>query len=142
MSSKTVVIVTGSSRGIGAVIAKEIASTVTNPAIVVNYNQSAAGALSVVADIKSKNPSADAIAVQADLSTAAGAAKLVREAVAAFGHLDVLVNNAGTFATAPIGDVDEALYSSLFDSQVKATLLVTAAASAHLSDGASIVNIS
>ncbi len=49
---------------------------------------------------------ARAIAVQADVSAATGAQKMVDEAVAAFGRVDVLVNNAGFNQSAPFSDLD------------------------------------
>jgi 3-oxoacyl-[acyl-carrier protein] reductase len=86
-----VAIVTGSSRGIGRAIALELARR--GASLVINYHSNAAAAESVVSEIESLG--ARALAVQADVSTAAGAEALATTAVEAFGRIDILVSNAG-----------------------------------------------
>jgi 3-oxoacyl-[acyl-carrier protein] reductase len=133
-----VAVVTGASKGIGAAIAKTLAKE--GAAIVVNYASSKAGAEAVVAAITSAG--GRAIAVQGDVSQAAEAQALIEAAVQQFGRLDVLVNNSGVYEFAPIEDVTEAHYRRLFDVNVLGVLLATQAASKHLGDGGSIINIS
>jgi 3-oxoacyl-[acyl-carrier protein] reductase len=87
-----VAIVTGSSRGIGAAIAKELAAQ--GAAVVVNCRGNVEQAAVVVDEITSAG--GQAIAVQADVSEMAGAQKLLKETLERFGRLDILVNNAGT----------------------------------------------
>ena len=87
-----VALVTGASRGIGAAIAKELASQ--GAAVVVNYRGSAEQAAVVVEDICAAG--GKAFAVQADVSQLEAAQKLVKETLDRFGRLDILVNNAGT----------------------------------------------
>src|SRR5690606_12320265 len=103
-------IVTGASRGIGAAIAERLARDGFN--VVVNYAGRRADAEAVVARIEQAG--GHAIAVQADVSDAASVASLFDAAEAAFGGVDVLVNNAGIMKLAPLADSDDAL----FDSQV------------------------
>lgn len=86
-----VVIVTGASRGIGRAIALELGRA--NCRVVVNYAASAAAAESVVAGVK--DAGGDAVAVKADVGDEAGVSSLFKEALAAFGRVDVVVNNAG-----------------------------------------------
>ncbi|WP_238297971.1 glucose 1-dehydrogenase, partial [Methylobacterium soli] len=133
-----VAVVTGASKGIGAAIAKTLAKE--GAAIVVNYASSKAGAEAVVAAITSAG--GRAVAVQGDVSQAAEAQALIEAAVQQFGRLDVLVNNSGVYEFAPIEDVTEAHYRRLFDVNVLGVLLATQAASKHLGDGGSIINIS
>ena len=83
-----------------------------------------------------------AIAVQGDVSKSSEAQALIEAAVEAFGRLDILVNNSGVYEFAAIGDVTEAQYRRLFDVNVLGLLLTTQAASKHLGEGGSIVNIS
>ncbi|HSU70668.1 MAG TPA: SDR family oxidoreductase [Micrococcaceae bacterium] len=83
-------IVTGSSRGIGAEVAKLLAGQ--GAAVVVNYRQKAPRANKVVADIESAG--GRAVAVGADLTTQEGVQALVSAAMENFGSLDVLVLNA------------------------------------------------
>jgi len=87
-----VALVTGSSRGIGAAIAKELACQ--GAVVVVNHRASAERAAEVVAEIVSAG--GQAMTVQADVSILAEAQALVKETVERFGRLDILVNNAGT----------------------------------------------
>lgn len=133
-----VAVVTGASKGIGAAIAKTLARD--GAAVVVNYASSKAGADVVVEAITSAG--GRAIAVQGDVSKSSEAQALIEAAVETFGRLDILVNNSGVYEFAAIGDVTEAQYRRLFDVNVLGLLLTTQAASKHLGEGGSIVNIS
>ena len=73
-----------------------------------------------------------AIMVSADLLKTAGLAKLVKQAVAAWGHLDVLVNNASRFYQTPIGDVTEREWDDLLGSNLKAPFFLAQAAAPYL----------
>jgi 3-oxoacyl-[acyl-carrier protein] reductase len=87
-----VAIITGSSRGIGAAIAKELAAQ--GATVVVNYRQRAEEAKAVLAGITACG--GQAIAIQADVSDLAAAQRLLKETLDHFGRVDILVNNAGT----------------------------------------------
>jgi 3-oxoacyl-[acyl-carrier protein] reductase len=86
-----VAIVSGSSRGIGRAIVERFAQD--GAAVVVNYARSAGEAREVVAGIEAKR--GKAIAIQADTSSEADIRRLFRETLATFGHVDIVVNNAG-----------------------------------------------
>src|ERR1700748_1880808 len=86
-----VAVVTGASKGIGAAIARALASE--GASVVVNYASDKAGADKVVADILKGGH--EALAVQADLSKPGDVKRLFADSKKAFGRLDVLVNNAG-----------------------------------------------
>eukprot|EP00617_Octactis_speculum_P025933 CAMPEP_0185744972 /NCGR_PEP_ID=MMETSP1174-20130828/3248_1 /TAXON_ID=35687 /ORGANISM="Dictyocha speculum, Strain CCMP1381" /LENGTH=247 /DNA_ID=CAMNT_0028418717 /DNA_START=152 /DNA_END=895 /DNA_ORIENTATION=+ len=86
-----VAIVTGASRGLGAAIALELASSGAN--VVVNYAASAGPAEEVVEQIKALGMRA--IAVKADVSQEDEVTALFKAAMDEFGQVDVLVNNAG-----------------------------------------------
>jgi 3-oxoacyl-[acyl-carrier protein] reductase len=85
-------IVTGGSRGIGAAIARELAAQ--GAMVVVNHRESVSGAEAVVQEITAAG--GQALAVQADVGSAAEAQRLVKETLDRFGRVDILVNNAGT----------------------------------------------
>ncbi|EJL52829.1 MULTISPECIES: glucose 1-dehydrogenase [unclassified Rhizobium] len=133
-----VAVVTGGSKGIGAAIAKALASE--GAQVVVNYASSKAGADAVVQTITEAG--GKAIAVQGDVSKAEQAQGLVDAAVKEFGQLDVLVNNSGVYEFAPIEQVTEEQYRRMFDVNVLGVLLSTQAALKHLGEGGSVINIS
>src|SRR5215813_9707050 len=88
-----VAIVTGASKGIGAAIAKQLASE--GARVVVNYASSKKGADQVVSEIA--RDGGKAIAVQADMAKEADVTRLFAETKKAFDRLDILVNNAGVY---------------------------------------------
>src|SRR3954462_14878410 len=91
---------TGASKGIGAGVAKALAAE--GAAVEVNYASSRDGADKVVAEIVAAG--GKAVAVQGDVSKAADVTRLFAEAKAAFGAVDVLVNNAGVYRFAPLDE--------------------------------------
>jgi len=101
-SDNKVIIVTGSSSGIGASVARLAAANGYN--VVVNYNSNQAGAEAVVADCRERG--AEAIAVGANVAEDADCHKLAAAATDAWGRIDVLVNNAGTTKFCPHSDLD------------------------------------
>jgi 3-oxoacyl-[acyl-carrier protein] reductase len=92
MLQAKIAVVTGSSRGIGAAIAVELAAQ--GAAVVVNHRDSAGQAEAVVQQIASAG--GQAVALQADVSLFPDAQRLIKETVERFGRIDILVNNAGT----------------------------------------------
>lgn len=132
-----VAIVTGASKGIGAAIAKTLAAR--GAALVVNYASSTAGAEAVVKSIIAAD--GKAIAVQGDVSKVAEAKAVVDAAIAAYGRLDILVNNSGVYEFGPLESVTEPQFHKMFDVNVLGLLLVTQAAAPHLREGGSIINI-
>ena len=92
MLNDKVAVVTGSSRGIGAAIATELAAQ--GATVVINHRDSAEQAQAVVAQIEAAG--GQAVALQADVSLWDDAQRLIKETVERFGRLDILVNNAGT----------------------------------------------
>ena len=89
--SQAVVVVTGASRGLGRAIAEELASG--GAKVVVNYSTSKEPAEEIVSQISESG--GEAIAVQADVSDAEQAQKLMDRAIEEYNRVDVLVNNAG-----------------------------------------------
>src|SRR5207248_1169395 len=99
------------------------------------------GADRVVADITSAG--GKAIAVQANVSRKPDIDRLFAETKAAFGRVDVLVNNAGVYEFKPLGEVTEEHFHRQFNLNVLGLLLVSQkAANAFGTNGGSIINIS
>ena len=135
-----VAIVTGSSRGIGAEIARRLARE--GHAVVVNYAGNRDEAEAVVSAIRAA--AGKAVAVQADVSDPFAARKLFDEAEKAFRKVDVLVNNAGVMPPSlpTLGDTDDATFDRLFGINVKGTFNTLREAATRLNQGGRIVNFS
>ncbi|GAA3976816.1 SDR family NAD(P)-dependent oxidoreductase [Mucilaginibacter dorajii] len=134
-----VAVVTGASKGIGAGIAKSLAAE--GAAVIVNYASAKEGAEKVVADIVAAG--GKAVAVQGDVSKPADVERLFAETEAAFGAVDVLVNNAGVYEFGAIEAITEEHYHRQFNINVLGLLLVTQAAVKSFGErGGSIINIS
>lgn len=137
MSEQRVVVVTGSSSGIGAACARDFAAA--GARIVVNSRSSVADGEAVAREVSGRY-------VQADVSTVAGAQQLVDGALDAYGRIDVLVNNAGTTVKIPHGDLDAAtpeIWMSIYQTNVVGPFVTTRAALTALRTAhGCVVNIS
>lgn len=133
-----VAIVTGGSSGIGAAIARQLAAD--GAKVIVNYTSGNTRAGKVVADIEAAG--GHAVAFAADVTHQADVRELIAFAIDHYGHLDIVVNNAGVYEFAPIEESTEARYRRQFDINVLGPLLVAGAAAPHLTKGSSIINIS
>lgn len=135
------VVVTGSSKGIGAAVALRFAQEGAN--VVVNYNGDAQGAQNVVAQIEAAG--AKGVAVQGDMSKEAGAAGLVQATLDAFGRLDVWVNNAGLEIPAHTHEMTLENWQKVIDMNLTGYFLGARAALKHfVANGikGSIINMS
>lgn len=133
-----VAIVTGASKGIGAGIAKGLATA--GATVIVNYLSSKESADRVVAEITADG--GKAIAVQGDVTKTADVKGLFDKALKAFGRLDVLVNNAGIYKFGPIESITEEDFHRQFDANVLSVFLATQQALKHFGPtGGSIINI-
>ena len=119
-----IAVVTGSSRGIGAAIARELAAQ--GATVVLNHRDSAAQAEAVVAEIVAAG--GQAVAIQADVSSYAEAQRLIKETVERFGHIDILVNNAGTTRDMLIMMMPEADWDLVIQTNLKSAFNCSKAA--------------
>lgn len=132
-------LVTGAARDIGRATALRLAEL--GAAVVVNYRQDRTAADETVRLITAQG--GKAIAVAADVTVAAEVNRLVAEAVAFDGRIDIVCNVAGGLvARKTIGDMDEAFWNAVLDLNLKSVFLVTKAALPHMPDGGAIVNFS
>lgn len=129
--------VTGGSRGIGAAIAKRLASLGANVAI--TYAKGADAADAVVREIESTG--VKGIAIQADATDAAAVQAAVQKAVAALGPLDVLVNNAGTAIPKPFAEATLEELDRVIDINVRGVFVTTQAALKSMNDNGRIIMI-
>ena len=138
-----VALVTGSTSGIGAAIAHRLAAT--GHAVVLHSRHSVEAGRDMAAGMR------QAVYVQADLAVEADRVRLVDEAMAAWGQLDVLVNNAGISKVIPHGDLaaaTSAVWHELHEINVVAPFHLVTLAESALREAAtrgrsgSVVNIS
>jgi 3-oxoacyl-[acyl-carrier protein] reductase len=99
-------IVTGGSGGLGQRICRALALNGVN--VVVNYAESEVAAQSVVKDIEKLG--VRALAVRADVADPVAVARMVEQARAAFGRVDILVNDAAFNKEVPFADLDSLTY--------------------------------
>jgi 3-oxoacyl-[acyl-carrier protein] reductase len=137
--SGKVAVVTGASKGIGASIAEHLAAE--GASVVVNYASSKSGAEAVVKRISEKG--GRAMAIQADVSKPDDIKRLFAQTKAAYGKLDVLVNNAGTYEFLPLESITVEHFYKQFNLNVLGLLLTTQEAVKLIGPaGGSIINIS
>lgn len=137
-SNNKVVLVTGAARGIGAVVARRLADA--GYKVVINYAGGQDVAEQLAADIKTKG--GEAIALQADVSKPDQVKRLFDEAIAAYGKIDVLVNNAGIMITKLLKDTTDEDFTRQFDVNVRGTFNTMREAATRLADKGSVINFS
>ncbi|PCE24027.1 short-chain dehydrogenase [Paraburkholderia acidicola] len=142
-TSQPVALVTGSTSGIGAAIARRL--SLDGYAVVLHSRSSVEVGHALASELGS------ATYVQADLANDADRVKLIREAIAAWGRLDVLVNNAGISRVIPHADLAAAtpdVWHELHEVNVIAPFRLVAEAEAALREAAArgrpgcVVNVS
>ena len=135
--SHKVALVTGGSRGIGAGIAKRLASD--GASVAITYTRGADAAASTVKEIE--RAGGKVMAIQADAENADAVVAAVEKTVAAFGRLDVLVNNAGTAIPKTFEETTLEEMDRVININVRGVFVATKAALKHMKDGGRIITI-
>src|SRR6202030_902671 len=133
-----VAIVTGASRGIGAAVAERLARD--GFTVVINYSGDVKSAEALARRIEDKG--GRALTAKADVSDPNAVRGMFDAAEAAFGGVDVLVNNAGIMKLAKIADSDDALFDQQIAVNLKGSFNAMREAGKRLRDGGRIVNFS
>ncbi|HTU43706.1 MAG TPA: 3-oxoacyl-ACP reductase family protein [Bryobacteraceae bacterium] len=136
-STNKVALVTGGSRGIGAAVAKRLAADGLTVAI--TYSKGADAAESVVKSIEGAG--GKAMAIQADAADPEAVKAAVEKTVAAFGGLDVLVNNAGTAIPKKFENTSAEDMDRMININFRGTLVATQEALKHMHHGGRIIMI-
>jgi 3-oxoacyl-[acyl-carrier protein] reductase len=136
--TEKVILVTGASRGIGAAVAKKLASE--GAKVVINYAGGLEAAEQTVNEIKQQG--GDAIALQADVSKSDEVKAMFDAAIAHYGKIDVLVNNAGIMITKLLKDTTDEDFTRQFDINVRGTFNTLREAATKLADNGSVINFS
>lgn len=136
--NEKVAVITGASKGIGAGIAIELAAA--GAAVVVNYATDCAAAERTVAEIRQAGGRATAVA--GDVSNPTDTAELFAATKAAYGGLDIVVNNAGIYKAGPLDSITTEDFHRQFNTNVLGPLLVIRESLAYFgANGGSVVNI-
>lgn len=118
-----VVLIAGGAKNLGGLLAREFAGSGAK-AVAIHYNSDAtkAAAEDTVAAIKSAG--AEAVAFQADLTSAAAMEKLFADTVAAVGRPDIAINTVGMVVKKPMAEVSEEIFRSVLRGQRQIRLLL------------------
>jgi 3-oxoacyl-[acyl-carrier protein] reductase len=132
-----VALVTGGSRGIGAAIARRLASE--GAAVALTYSGGLQKAEEVVAEITAAG--GKAVAIKADSADADAVRSAVTETVGAFDGLDILVNNAGVAVIAPLDEFKLEDFDRILAVNVRAVFVASQEAALHMKEGGRIITI-
>jgi pteridine reductase len=133
------VLVTGAAKRIGAAIARGFHAE--GACIAIHYHRSASAAQALCDELNRARPNS-ATTLSADLRDTAALPAIIEGTVQAFGKLNVLINNASTFYSTPIGTITLDQWQDLIGTNLRAPLFLSQAAAPHLrQSNGSIVNI-
>ena len=135
------VVITGGSRGLGLIMARELADEGARLTLVARDEQDLANA---AADIRARQPFADVLTVAADVRRRYDAERVIAQAFERFGRVDVLINNAGIIQVGPVDHMKVSDYEDAMNTHFWGPLYMTLAALPHMrrEGGGRIVNIS
>jgi 3-oxoacyl-[acyl-carrier protein] reductase len=133
-----VALVTGASKGIGAAISQALGEA--GAKVIVNYAGSKADADGTVNAIKAKG--GEAFALQADVSKSGEVKAMFDTAIAQYGRVDVLINNAGIMITKLLKDTTDEDYTRQFDINVRGTFNTLREAATRLAENGTVINFS
>ena len=139
--TKRIAIITGGATGVGAAVARMLSARGHN--VLINYSRSGDAAAQVAAECIALG--ADALAVKADVASDPDCRALVQQAVARWGHVDALVNSAGTTRFIPMGDLEAVTtddFERVYAVNTMGPFQMARAVKAHMPNGSAIVNVS
>lgn len=139
-----VVLVTGSSRGIGKATILEFANNGYN--VVINYNNSEKEALElkeyIDSEISQNHAWGQTLLIKADISNEKEVEQMLKEIIEKFGRLDVLVNNAGIVYDRNFDDIKVEEFERTLKVNVIGAFIVARESSKYMKPGSTIVNVS
>lgn len=133
-----IAIVTGSSRGIGAEIARVLAGA--GAKVIVNYFSNRHAAEAVCNEITEAG--GEALPVRADVSHAAEVRILFDAAIGRFGRLDILVNNAGILLSREIADIRDEEFDRVWSINTRSVFYALREAATRMADGGRVISLS
>ncbi|MES2182499.1 MAG: pteridine reductase [Pseudomonadota bacterium] len=128
-NTNKVVLITGGAKRVGAAICRKLHAD--GYKLMIHYRNSLNEARALQAELSLQRTNSVAI-IQGDLLNIASLPNLITETVNHFGRLDALINNASSYYSSEIGDIDEAKWHDLIGSNLKAPLFLSQAAAPEL----------
>lgn len=135
-----VILIAGGAKNLGGLIARDLAEQGAK-AVAVHYNSAAsqAEADATVAAIQARG--AQAVALQADLTTAAAVEKFFADAIAAVGKPDIAINTVGKVLKKPITEISEAEYDEMAAVNAKTAFFFLKEAGKHVNDHGKVLTL-
>ena len=135
-----VVLIAGGAKNLGGLIARDFAHQGAK-AVAIHYNSasSKAEADATVAAVKAAG--AQAVAIQADLTTAGAVEKLFADAIAAVGKPDIAINTVGKVLKKPFAEISEAEYDEMAAVNAKTAFFFLKEAGRHVNDNGKICTL-
>ncbi|PTL82067.1 SDR family NAD(P)-dependent oxidoreductase [Vitiosangium sp. GDMCC 1.1324] len=133
-----VAIVTGGSRGIGAAVARRLASE--GAKVVLNYVQNEQAAAEVASSIRAAG--GEVLTVRANVGDEPQLEALFAATIQQYGRLDILVNNAAAFGSGPLEGITRAQFQQLVDVNIWGLIVGSRLAGRHMINGGRIINFS
>ncbi|MBB2919820.1 SDR family oxidoreductase [Cupriavidus alkaliphilus] len=135
-----VALITGGAKNLGGLIARDLAAQGAR-AIAIHYN-SAASRADAEATVRALQASgAQAVALQADLTSAGAVERLFADAVAAVGRPDIAINTVGKVLKKPFAEISEAEYDEMSAVNAKSAFFFLKEAGRHVNDHGKIVTL-
>lgn len=134
-----VALVTGAARRVGAAIVRRLHAS--GASVMLHYHRAEAEVMALQSELNAVREGSAGL-VRANLLDPAGLPEIVRNTIARFERLDVLVNNASSFFPTPVGEITTEAWEDLIGTNVRAPLFLSQAAAPHLKkSGGTIINI-
>ena len=130
------ILITGAARRVGAAIVRRLHGA--GACVAIHHRDSAPDADALAAELNATR-AGSAILLQADLLDTAQLPRLVAATLAAYGRLDVLINNASTFYPTAVGTITAAQWDDLLGSNLKAPLFLSQAAAPALQQSEGLI---
>lgn len=127
-----VVIITGGSRGLGLALAERYGRTGAKLVLAARNPDELASARSILLQRKTIRSADDVLLVPADLTDPAQAASLIEQAIARFGHINILINDAGIIQGGPFENQPLSTFRQAMDTNFFAALHTIQAAIPHM----------
>lgn len=135
-----VVLIAGGAKNLGGLIARDLAEQGAR-AVAIHYNSAASKADAEATLAAIRESGAQAVAIQADLTTAGAVEKLFADAIAAVGRPDIAINTVGKVLKKPLAEISEAEYDEMSAVNAKSAFFFLKEAGKHVNDNGKVLTL-